>query len=73
MSLTEEGVREAVRGAGLRVLGVRWLQRVTTPRDKPADHTGVFFVLAKRDAPEEEASNRPAPAGLKRLAMKTFH
>ncbi|KAK4316918.1 hypothetical protein Pmani_011967 [Petrolisthes manimaculis] len=49
VSLTEEYLRGVVTSQGLQVKSLITLDRQTKPSQKPADHTGVFFLLAHRD------------------------
>ncbi|KAK3888156.1 hypothetical protein Pcinc_007771 [Petrolisthes cinctipes] len=57
VSLTEEYLRGVVTSQGLQVKSLITLDRQTSPSQKPADHTGVFFLLAHRDN-SKSSSNR---------------
>ncbi|XP_063596661.1 indolethylamine N-methyltransferase-like [Penaeus indicus] len=48
VSLQKEDLEEAVVAAGLRVASMTTLERLTSSKEKPADHRGVFFVAAEK-------------------------
>ncbi|XP_070000422.1 indolethylamine N-methyltransferase [Penaeus vannamei] len=47
VSLQKEDLEEAVASVGLSVTSMATLERLTTSKEKPADHLGVFFLVAE--------------------------
>ncbi|XP_018024753.1 nicotinamide N-methyltransferase-like [Hyalella azteca] len=48
VALSEDTVRGAIDDCRLQCLEFKTLPRTTDPKTKPADHSGVFFVVARK-------------------------